>query len=297
MNIGAVLRAGAIHLQAVTDISRLEAEVLLAHVTGLSRTTLLAHPERPLPTIQQTNYQATVRRRASGYPLPYLTGLVEFYGLEFAVTPDALIPRPETETLVDLARQRQPEVVVDVGTGSGCIAVALAIHLPKAQIYATDLSAAALRVAAVNARRHGVQDRVRLIQCDLVGPLRGPVDLVISNPPYVAEGEWVSLPESVRRYEPRLALDGGADGLMVLRRLLAAAPRLLRRPEHAEGQPGGALLVEIGAAQGERAVALARSLLPEAHLDIHPDLAGRDRVLEIEFRVPGFRDLRPGEKR
>jgi len=277
MNIGAVLRESSTLLQAVTDVPRLEAEVLLTHVTGLPRTALLAHPERPLPTDRWAAYEARVRRRAAGYPLPYLIGRVEFYGLEFAVTPDVLIPRPETERLVEMARARRPGVIVDVGTGSGCVAVALAVHLPGAQVYATDLSGPALRVAAANARRHGVEDRVRLIQGDLVGPLTGPIDLVVSNPPYVAEGEWAFLPESVRQHEPRLALDGGADGLAVIRRLLTDVPRLLR--------PGGVLLVEIGATQREAAAALAHSLLPEARVAVHPDLAGRDRVLEIEFQV------------
>jgi len=276
MNIGDALEEGTALLERATDAPRLEAEVLLAHVTGLPRTALLAHPERSLPAARQIAYRGLLRRRAASHPLPYLTGRVEFYGLELAVTPDVLIPRPETETLVEMALERRPATVVDVGTGSGCIAVALAVHLPGARVYATDISAPALRVAAANARRHGVQDRVRLIRCDLVGPLRGPFDLIVSNPPYVAEEEWGHLPRSVRQHEPALALHGGPDGLAVARRLLESAPPLLG--------PSGALLVEIGAAQGERAAALARSLLPKGHVAIHPDLAGRDRVLEV---VPG----------
>ncbi len=277
VSVGVALREGAARLRAVTDAPRLEAEVLLACATDLSRTVLLGHPEWQLAANQVETYRQWIDRRADGSPLPYLTGRVEFYGLEFAVTPDVLIPRPETETLVDLALQRRPGVVVDVGTGSGCIAVALAAHLPRVLVYATDLSAAALRVAAANVRRHGLWDRVRLVQADLLCPLRGPVDLVVSNPPYVADEERPSLPRSVRRHEPRLALDGGRDGLAVMRRLLASAPRILRR--------GGSLLVEIGAARGEAAAALARSLLPGAQVVIHPDLAGRDRVLEVGFRI------------
>lgn len=272
MTLGAALREGVDGLRAVTDAPHLEAELLLAHVANLPRAALLAHPDRPLVAAQRRRYRTLVRRRAAGYPLPYLTGRVEFYGLEFAVSPDVLIPRPETETLVDLALARQPRTVLDVGTGSGCVAVALAVHLPAVRVVATDLSAPALRVAAANARRHGVAERVRLIRCDLAGPLVGPFDLLVTNPPYVAEREWASLAESVRRHEPRLALDGGPDGLDVIRRLLAAAPRLLRAD--------GALLVEIGAGQGAAAEALARSLLPEARVAIYPDLAGRPRVLE-----------------
>lgn len=271
--LGQVVRQGATLLQDATDTPRLEAEILLAHIAGLSRTALLAHSDRLLPATQQADYLTAIGRRASGYPLPYLTGKVEFYGLEFAVTPDVLIPRPETEVLIDLALARQPQAVVDIGTGSGCIAISLAVHLPEARVYATDLSGPALRVAAANARRHGVQGRIRLIQCDLVDPLLGPFDLVVSNPPYVAQTEWAALPQSVREHEPRLALDGGPDGLKVIRRLLKMAPRVLR--------PNGTILMEIGAGQGEVVFALARSLLTEAHIVVHKDLTGQDRVVEI----------------
>jgi release factor glutamine methyltransferase len=272
-DIAAALREGAAALAPVTDMPRLEAEVLLAHATGLTRTTILAHPERPLSPDERARYGDLLDRRAAGIPLPYLTGRAEFFGLDFVVTPDVLIPRPETEALVELALERGPRTVVDVGTGSGCVAVALATRLPRARIYATDLSRAALRVAAENARRHGVANRIHFLQADLASPLRGPVDMLVSNPPYVAEEEWASLPESVREHEPRLALDGGPGGLRVVRRLLADAARLLR--------PGGVLLVEIGAGQGPEAAALARAVFPPARVQIYPDLAGRDRVLEV----------------
>lgn len=271
--VGAALREGAALLASVTETPRLEAEVLLAHVTGLTRTALLAHPERLLTADEHTRYQDLLARRRADVPLPYLTGKVEFFGLEFIVTPEVLIPRPETETLVDRALEKAPRTVVDVGTGSGCVAVALAVRLPRARIYATDLSRAALGVAATNARRHGVADRIHFLQADLASPLRGPVDLVVSNPPYVAEEEWASLPESVREHEPRLALDGGPGGLRVIRRLLADAARLLR--------PGGALLMEIGAGQGLSVAALAQAAFPTAYIRIHPDLAGQDRILEV----------------
>jgi release factor glutamine methyltransferase len=271
--IAAALRGGAAWLASITEAPRLEAEILLAHVTGLSRTVLLAHPERSLTADERARYEDLLARRRAGVPLPYLTGRVEFFGLEFVVTPAVLIPRPETETLVERALEWAPRTAVDVGTGSGCVAVALAVRLPRARIYATDLSRAALRVAAENARRHGVADRIHFLQADLASPLRGPVDILVSNPPYVAEEEWASLPQSVREHEPRLALDGGPGGLRVVRRLLADAARLLR--------PGRALLVEIGAGQGADAAALARAAFPRAYIRIHPDLAGRDRVLEV----------------
>lgn len=272
--ISASLRWASGVLRQVTDVPRLEAEVLLSHVTGLSRTALLAHPDRPLPTDQQTNYQALVRRRASGYPLPYLTGRIEFYSLEFEVTPETLIPRPETETLVDLALAHRPATVVDVGAGCGCIAVALAAHLPNTTVYAIEIAPAALAVARRNVERHGVTARVHMVNGDVLTPLSGPVHLIVSNPPYVPTGDCASLPVSVRDHEPRLALDGGPDGLSVIRRLLAQAPAKLR--------PGGRLLIEIGAGQGEAATSLAHTFFPQATIRVHPDLAGRDRVLEVQ---------------
>ncbi|MCS7283613.1 MAG: peptide chain release factor N(5)-glutamine methyltransferase [Anaerolineae bacterium] len=270
--VAQALRVGTDRLRAVTETPRLEAEILLAHVTGLGRTVLLAHPERALGPEERKEYERLLACRATGYPLPYLTGRVEFYGLEFRVTPDVLIPRPETEVLVDRALTFRPHTVIDVGTGSGCIAIALAVHLPEARFWATDLSFAALRVAQENAHRHAVANRICFLQADLLSPLTGPVDLVVSNPPYVAEEEWISLPVSVR-HEPALALKGGENGLGVIWRLLAEAPRLLRS--------GGTLLVEIGATQGERVRALAQDLIPGARISLLPDLAGHDRVLEV----------------
>jgi len=285
-----VVHEVATRLRAVTDAPHLEAEVLLAHVLETSRTSLLAHSEHILTPDQLANYQVLIRRRASGYPLPYLTGRVEFYGLEFGVTPEVLIPRPETETLVDLALARRPATVVDVGTGSGCIAISLAVYLPKAIIYAIEISPAALAVARRNADRHGVTGRVHLTVGNLLSPRPGPVDLIVSNPPYIPTGKCASLPVSVRDHEPKLALDGGLDGLAFVRRLLAQAPAVLRNPEsacpecsrRAAGRPGGGLLIEIGADQGEAAKYLARTFFPQATVRVHPDLAGRDRVLEVQ---------------
>ena len=270
-------------LRAITDAPHLEAEVLLSHVLDVSRTALLTHPERILTPDQLSNYQTLTLRRASGYPLPYLTGRIEFYGLEFEVTPEVLIPRPETETLVDLALAPRsssthfsstPLLIADVGTGSGCIAVSLAVRLPKAIVYAIEISPAVHAVALRNVERHNVAARVRLLVGDVLTPRPGPVGLIVSNPPYIPTGECASLPASVRDHEPRLALDGGPDGLNVIRRLLAQAPAGLR--------PGGAVLIEIGADQGEAASRLARTFFPRAAIRVHPDLAGRDRVLEVQ---------------
>lgn len=271
---GRALGRAAADLAPITEAPHLEAELLLAHVLGSSRVTLLAHPERALAPDQASEFGDLVHRRVSGIPLPYLTGSVEFYGLEFEVTPDVLIPRPETETLVDLALVRQPGTIVEVGTGSGCVAVSLAVHLARALICAIDVSPAALAVAQRNAERHGVSERVRLMVGNILIPRPELADLIVSNPPYVSTGDCASLPISVRDHEPRLALDGGPDGLLVVEQLLAQAPAVLK--------PGGGLLVEIGADQGAAADRLARAFFPHAAVTIHPDLAGRDRVLEVQ---------------
>lgn len=273
-SVGESLRQAAAELISVTDTPRLEAEVLLAFVLETSRAALLTHPERLLTPDQLSRYRILVHRRASNYPLPYLTGRVEFYGLEFEVTPEVMIPRPETEMLVDLALARHPATVVDVGTGCGCIGVSLAVHLPRTMIYAIDISPPALAVARRNVDRHHVGERVRLMVGDVLTPRPGLADLIVSNPPYVPTGKCASLPDSVRNHEPGIALDGGPDGLDVVRRLLREAPAVLR--------PGGALLIEIGADQTQAASYLAHTFFPRAVVRVHPDLAGRDRVLEVQ---------------
>jgi release factor glutamine methyltransferase len=286
--IAATLARAATQLQA-TGAPRLEAELLLAHVLDLSRASLYAHPNRAFPAHQRATYQTLVNRRALGEPLPYLIGHVEFYGLNLSVNTHVLIPRPETETLVDLALTLQShsaplqgleypisniQSFADVCTGSGCIAIALAVHAPQARVYALDLSPGALAVARANAARHGVGDRVTFLQSDLLAALPEPVDLIVANPPYIAAQEWGALPREVREHEPRLALDGGPDGLDVIRRLLDQSPAHLRL--------GGALLMEMGAAQGAAVAHLARRAYPSAVVTIRADLAGRDRVLCVQ---------------
>ncbi len=304
-SIASTLARATTRLQAAAT-PRLDAELLLVHVLGLSRTDLYAHPERLLLAHQLVAYQSLLDRRAQGEPLPYLTGHIEFYGLDIAVNAHVLIPRPETETLVDLALSKVKGLrsilskvegprsilskvegprsilskvegrasLVDVGTGSGCIAIALAVHAPQARIMALDLSSGALDVARANAGRHGVADRITFFQSDLLAALPKAVDLIVANPPYIAASEWPELPCEVREHEPQLALDGGPDGLDVIGRLLEQASAHLR--------PGGVLLVESGAGQGAAAAHLARQLYPAADVAIQPDLAGRDRVLCVE---------------
>jgi release factor glutamine methyltransferase len=280
-------------LRATSPTARLDAELLLAHVLGWPRARLLAEGRMQLEQLHDAAFRDLVARRAALEPVAYLVGHKEFYGLDFAVAPGVLVPRPETELLVEialgLARQKTKDqrrndlekadlvfgpssvVIADVGTGSGAIAVALAVHLPEAQIIAIDISPAALELARRNVERHSLAARVRLLQGDLLDLLDQPVDLIVSNPPYTILSE---IDEGVRRHEPRQALDGGADGLELYRRLLAAAPAKLRR--------GGAMLLEIGATQAAAVAELARRAFPGASVGVHQDLAGLDRVVVID---------------
>jgi release factor glutamine methyltransferase len=241
---------------------RLEAELLLAHVLEAERLDLYVRTDDDLAEPEIDAYRALLRRRVDGEPVAYLTGKREFYGLEFTITSDVLVPRPETELLVDRTRELKPATLLDLCTGSGCVAVACAVRLPAVAVTATDASAAALDVARGNAERHGVS--VRFQEGDLFAPVEDEhFDLIVTNPPYVAEGE---APD----HEPRLALLAGADGLDVIRRILPVAPSHL--------VPGGTLLMEIGEDQKDAVRALAGE-----HFDkvaIHRDLAGHPRVLE-----------------
>ncbi len=281
--VDSALRWGAGQLEEVADQPYLEAERLLARVLEAKRIQLLTHPERELPPSQLQRYRDMVHRRASGEPLPYVLEQAAFLNLTFVVSPDVLIPRPETELLVErgLAWLRQSSVrdpvVVDVGAGSGCIAVSLAAALPTLRVVAIDISTAALTVARKNAQHHDVAARVTNLQADLLTCLQCPIDLILSNPPYVSETEWHALPGTVRR-EPAIALLAGPDGLTTIRRLLHQTRRRLA--------PGGCLLMEIGERQGNAALALARSAFaaPEfagTTIQIYRDLAGRSRVLEV----------------
>jgi release factor glutamine methyltransferase len=258
--------------------SRLDAELILSHLLGWPRARLLAERDHPVPSDLSVAFDGLVARRAAGEPVAYLVGHKEFYGLDFAVDHRVLVPRPETELLVELALvaarrialgRAEPLRIADIGTGSGAIAVALAVHLPNAQIDAVDISPEALEVARANVVRHGIAGRVRLLLGDLLGPLDLSADIIVSNPPYTILAE---VEPNVYAYEPHLALEGGPDGTNLYRRLLADAPAKLL--------PGGALLCEIGAWQGELVAALARAAFPAAEVRIFQDLAGRDRVLQ-----------------
>jgi len=261
-----------------------DAAVLLAHVLAVETGRLQARPETPVGPEEASRYQALVARRKRREPLQYLTGEQEFWSLRFEVTPAVLIPRPETEGLVEaflrLNRAADP-VVVDVGTGSGCLAVVAAREIPAARVYASDLSGEALEVARRNASAHGVAGRIAFRAGDLLEPFRaeglgGRVDFILSNPPYVSESELPGLMPEVRDYEPHAALLGGVDGLDAHRRLARDAPEFLR--------PGGHLLAEIGLGQ-EPAVRGLYDGQPRLDLlAVAPDLAGIPRVLIARAR-------------
>jgi release factor glutamine methyltransferase len=263
-----------------SESPRLDAEVLLASVRGCPRIALYTAFDTPVPDAERARFRDLVRRRGAGEPVAYLVGSREFFSLPFAVSPAVLVPRPETEGLVvraiDLCRAAPPgRRVLDVGTGSGAIAVAIARHVPTARLVATDTSAAAIDVARGNAARHGVAERIEFAVTDLV-PDGGPWDLIVSNPPYVREDEFDTLPADVRLHEPRSALVAGPTGVEVVARLVAAAAGAL--------VPGGWLLVEIGpatVAAAEALVAESPALLPEPTLK---DLAGLPRIIQARRR-------------
>ncbi|HKW19829.1 MAG TPA: peptide chain release factor N(5)-glutamine methyltransferase [Ktedonobacterales bacterium] len=289
--IGEALALAERWLRAVPDSesAALDAQLLLAHVTGLARTTVLAYPERPLTPEDAERYAALVTRRAAREPVAYLTGHREFMGLDFLTDARALIPRPETELLVEAAlaevraRLTKPTspapVVADIGTGSGAIAVALARIEPRlATVYATDVSADALSLARENAQRIRVAERIHFLEGDLLLPLPEPVDVLLANLPYVALRDAPTLADDVRRYEPSLALYGADDGLGYLRRLFAQMPGRLK--------PGAAILLEFGYDQRAAVVALARTNFPAADIRIDADYAGWDRLAVIRTAKP-----------
>lgn len=270
-------------LAAEVPSPRLDAEVLLAHVLGWRRARLYAFPELELTHAQREAFLACVERRRQHEPVPYIVGHREFYGLDFVVDRRALIPRPVTELLVERALQSAAHLemvgnglkLADVGAGSGIVAVSLAVHLPHATVYATDSSAAALEVAALNVARHGVSERVHLLAGNLLEPVPEPVHMILANLPYISTGAIPALARDIVEYEPRLALDGGEDGLQYIRALLAQAGRWLL--------PRGVIWLEIGAYQGQKVVALAQHFFPTAQVDVFQDYAHLDRNVRIRL--------------
>jgi release factor glutamine methyltransferase len=260
----------------------LEAEVLLRHALDLDRAHLYARLQEEMGLDDLVRFKRLLYRRLDHEPTAYIVEHREFYGLDLEVTPAALIPRPETELLVEkaiaCACHREQPLIVDVGTGNGAIAVALAVHLRAAALVAIDLSREALALAARNARRHGVQGRISFLQADLLAPLAQQADLIVANLPYVRSADWQALPPEIRVHEPRAALDGGPDGLREINRLLGQAPSRLRA--------GGSLLVELGPPQAVPALALAGRRFRGVAGRILPDAAGRDRLLAVDTASP-----------
>jgi release factor glutamine methyltransferase len=264
------------------ETPRLDAEVLLAHVLGCKRIDLYVRTEELASEVVRSKYKELIRKRLEGCPVAYLVGKKEFFSLEFEVGPAVLIPRPDTETLVtaclELAKGQEKPTIVDVGTGSGALAIAVAKNHPGAQLTAIDLSPEALAVAQRNAAKHGVAERIRFLQGDLLSPSSPDerFDFILSNPPYIATEDISKLPVGVRQYEPTVALDGGPGGYQVIERLIKAAGEYLK--------PGGHLLVEIGAPQEERVRALFG---PQAGFELGPtirDYSRHPRVLRGRWR-------------
>jgi release factor glutamine methyltransferase len=273
-----IVEATQVLRRAGVPEARREAGSLLAHATARDRTFLITHADELLSADELKCFREFVVRRASGEPLQYITGRQEFFSLDFEVTPDVLIPRPETELLVEKAlellqdTEEQP-FICDVGTGSGCIIITLLHERAEARGVALDISPKALQVAARNAARHNVRDRLTLAASDGFNALdasRARFSMIVSNPPYVTADVIDGLQREVREHEPRIALTPGADGLLVIKRLLAEAASFLR--------PGGHLLLEIGFDQHE-AVTQLFSAQPWQLLDIHKDLQGIPRTV------------------
>jgi len=298
VTVGFLLHAGIERLRmAGSESPRLDAELLLGHALRVDRTALIAHSDAPVGADAAASFEASLQRRIGGEPVAYIRGFKEFHGIALSTDARALIPRPETELLVDLvvaaivdrliSAPRPPGTpalrVIDVGTGAGTIAIALAVELRRRRIdsdvslIATDSSPDALRLARENAVGHGVADRIQFELGDLVPWDATLFEIVAANLPYIPSGEIAGLPIAAS-FEPVAALDGGPDGLDLVRRLLEQLARVLR--------PGGAAFLEIGADQGPAVVAAAAELLPGWQATIIPDLAGRDRVARIELSPP-----------
>jgi release factor glutamine methyltransferase len=279
--VGRALVAATQRLEeAGSDTASLDAQVILAHTLDKERGWLFAHYDQALTEAEAETFADMVARRAASEPVAYLVGHREFYGLDLTVDKRVLIPRPETELLVDAvldhidSRSNQSVRMVDVGTGSGAVAVAVAANCPSVQIYAVDLSPAALEVAKENVRRHDSRNQITLLQGDLLEPLPEPVDIIAANLPYVTSGDFPNLMADVRDYEPRLALEAGPEGLDLIARLLDQAPAHL--------YPGGVIFLEIGANQGSGVIQLVERILPQAHhLSLRQDYHGYDRLVVI----------------
>lgn len=266
---------------AYQQIDPFDARLLLQTLLGVDHVYLIAHDDKPLTAAQSATFKEWVERAAAGEPIPYITGQAPFYGRTFTLTPDVLIPRPETEFLVEEAlkwgQQHSVGRIIDVGTGSGCIPVTLWCEwtaASKPTITAVDLSAAALAIAQQNAQKHGA--KIDFMSSDLLTSTTGPFDIITANLPYITDDEWTHLEVGVKSYEPAMALRGGSDGLMLIRPLLEQA--------RAQLAPTGLILLEIGWQQGANARAAAVAAFPNAAVSVLKDYAGHDRLVKIETK-------------
>jgi release factor glutamine methyltransferase len=276
MNIKEAWDYGRSSLTQASVASDLDARLLLEFVLEVNHSFLIAHADQQLTGAQWQQYHQLIERAQQKEPIPYLTNTAAFWGLDFYVNPAVLIPRPETEQLVELAldwaKGKTGLSVVDVGTGSGCVAVTLAFHLPQAIIKAVDISDEALSVARKNAAKH-VPRRVQFYQGNLLEPLPTPVDLIVANLPYIAQHEWTLVDDAVKWYEPTIALEGGSSGLDLISEMLKQSKSRLR--------PHGAIFLEIGWQQGPALKQLARRCYPAADIAVVADYAGHDRIVSI----------------
>lgn len=278
MNVGSEVRSAASRLARVgVDSPSLDAQLLMAHTLSCNRLDVIAHPERLPSADELAQYTGLVERRAARYPLSYLLGHKDFYGLDIIVAPGVLIPRPETEILVEECvkklKGRENAQIADIGAGSGAIAIALAASLPSAKVHTTEISREALQVAEANIEKHQLAGRVELLPGDLLEPIAGlgvRFDAIVSNPPYIPTADIESLEPEVRDHEPRLALDGGPDGLDAYRRILPESLALLSKDGFVAVEMG------IGEAQAVQAIALGSGY---GDVEIIKDLAGIERVL------------------
>ncbi|MGA7729976.1 MAG: peptide chain release factor N(5)-glutamine methyltransferase [Chloroflexia bacterium] len=276
MTVVEALSWGKARLSLHSSTPRLDAEVVLSHLLGIDRAALLARPAHQLDPEAQNDYRRLIDRREHGEPVAYLTGHKEFYGLDLIVTKDVLVPRPETESLVEACLEALPEHKVasfaDIGTGSGAILVAVAVHRPYIRAYGTDISPQAIDIARQNCERHGVADRVSLYVGRLLSPFSGPVEVIAANLPYVPPGE---AEPDVATWEPHVAVFGGGDdGADTIRDFLTQAPAYLLT--------GGTIVMETAHSQGKIVSSLARAAFPNAGVEVRKDLAGYDRIVLIK---------------
>ncbi|MGB2894571.1 MAG: peptide chain release factor N(5)-glutamine methyltransferase [Anaerolineales bacterium] len=277
LTVGEALNQGRQALASISETPSLDAQLLLASALKRKKEWVLAHPEDHLSINELTTFKDNLGRQVSGEALPYLLGSWEFFGRSFHVTADVLIPRPETELLIDnalgfLHSHPNARLCADIGTGSGCIAISLALEIPDLHVIAVDVSPSAIEVARVNARRHGVDDRVSLIVSDLLNPFDSRFGLICANLPYIPSERMERL--AVAEREPKLALDGGMDGLAVIRRLARELPELLA--------PGGRALLEVDASQARGLAGELSSMYSSVRTGVLKDLSGRDRVVVLD---------------